>query len=416
MAKRRAGLEKAERLLVLAVDVDNDLYRKTKIGGPLVGRVQNLNGATQLALADPEDTDSNTMFQAVKIYDDLKEDGYSVNVATITGSETEGYSADREVTSQLEQVLDQTKADSCVFVTDGASDERVLPLIESRIKIGSVKTVTVKQNKALESTYITVLEKLKEPHYARIVFGIPALIFLGFAISYAAGFGWVPPVLLLGVYLFALGFGFLDTLIGSFSGFGFSVERMSFVFYLSALVFFIASIFIGASNYLSQLTTAAQNGTLAFAYGFQGFLLLLPFMFTLYLVGRVLDTKSSRYIFRNFKYGVYMGSSIILWVMAYSFLAWILGQIYFGQFLLYTLAAIVVGVAISTVANALKVKVLRTKKLKNKLVVNELGTMIGKVGGVDMKRGGLIINTSFGNPVRYSVDRVVEISDKIVVK
>ncbi len=414
MAKSK-GVEKSEHILVLVVDVDNDLYRKTRIGGPLVGRVQNLNGATQLALADPEDSDANTMFQAVKLYDDLKEDGYSVNVATITGAESEGYNADREIATQIEHVIDQTKADSCLFVTDGASDERVLPIIESRVKISSVKTVSVKQNKALESTYVAILEKLKEPHYARIVFGIPAILFLLFAISYAAGLGWQVPIGLIGLYLLIKGFGLEEILIGSFRGFGFSIERMSFVFYLSALVFFVASIFIGASNYLAQLGITG-NASFATAYAVEGFLLLLPFMLGLYLVGRMIDTKSNKYVFRNFRYGVYIGSSLIVWVLAYSFMAWLLGQIYFSQFLSFTIAAIVVGIAISVVANLLRVRVLRTKKLKNKIVVNELGTLIGKVAGVDTKKGGLIINTNFGNPVRYSVDRVVEISDKIVVK
>ncbi len=413
MTKRR-GIVKGERLLVLAIDVDNDLYRKTKISGPLIGRVQNLSGATQLALADPEDTDSNTMFQAVKTYDELKKEGYLVDIATITGAESEGYHADREITTQIEQVLGQTRADSCVFVTDGASDERVLPLIESRIKIGSVKAVTVKQSKALDSNYIAVLEKLKEPHYARIVFGIPAILFLLFAVSYAVGLGWQMPVGLIGLYLLIKGFGLEEILLESFRGFGFSVERISFVFYLSALVFFIASIFIGTSEYLQELKTASN--TYAAAYAIEGFLLLLPFMLILYLIGRMLDTKTNRYMFRNFKYGVYIGSSIILWVLSYSFMAWLLGQIYFSQFLFYALTAIAIGIAISTAANFLRVRVIRTKKLKNKLVVNELGTLIGKVAGVDTKRGGLVINTNFGNPVRYSVDRVVEISDKIVVK
>ena len=414
MAKSR-GMEKSERILVLAVDVDNDLYRKTRIGGPLIGRVQNLNGATQLALADPEDSDSNTMFQAVKLYDELREDGYSVNVATITGAESEGYNADREIATQIERVLDQTKSDTCLFVTDGASDERILPIVESRIKISSVKTVTVKQAKALESTYVAVLEKLKEPHYARIVFGIPAVLFLLFAISYAAGLSWQVPIGLIGLYLLIKGFGLEETLIGSFRGFGFSIERMSFVFYLSALVFVVASIFIGASNYLSQLKITG-DASFSTAYAVEGFLLLLPFMLGLYLLGRIIDTKTNRYVFRNFRYGVYIGSSVIVWVLAYSFMAWLLGQIYFSQFLGFTLAAIVGGVAISTAANMLRSRALKTRKLKNKVVVNELGTLIGKVAGIDTKKGGLIVNTSFGNPVRYSVDRVVEISDKIVVK
>ncbi len=116
--------DKNERLLVLAVDIDNDLYRKTRISGPVLGRVQNLNAATQLALADPEETDANTMFEAVKLYDDLKKEGYTVNVATITGAETEGYSADREISRQLDLTLAQYKSDACIFGTDGASDER----------------------------------------------------------------------------------------------------------------------------------------------------------------------------------------------------------------------------------------------------------------------------------------------------
>ena len=96
---------KEERILILAVDIDNDLYRKTKISGPLIGKVQNLNGATQLALADPQDSDSNTMFEAVRLYDEMLGKGYLVNVATITGSEDEGYNADMEISRQLELVL-----------------------------------------------------------------------------------------------------------------------------------------------------------------------------------------------------------------------------------------------------------------------------------------------------------------------
>jgi putative membrane protein len=414
MAERR-GIDKSERLLVLAIDVDNDLYRKTGIGGPLLGRVQNLNAATQLSLADPEDTDANTMFQAVKLYDELKKEGYSVSIATVTGAESEGYAADRAITIQLEHVLDQTKADSCVFVTDGASDERVLPLVESRIKIGSVKSVTVKQSKALESTYITVLEKLKEPHYARIVFGIPAVILLLFAVSYLLGLGWEVPVGLIGLYMVIKGFGLEETLIGSFRGFGFSIDRLSFVFYLSALVFFIAAIFVGSSNYLSYMHSSSDQGV-ATAYAVEGFLLLLPIMLLLYLLGRILDTKSNKYLFRNFRYGTYIGSSVILWVLAYSFVSWILDQIYFSELLLFTIAAIAIGVAVSMITGGLRKRVVKSKRLKGKLVVNEFGTLIGKVAGVDTRKGGLVVDTSFGNPVRYSVDRIVDISDKIVIK
>jgi putative membrane protein len=407
--------DKEERILVLAVDIDNDLYRKTNISGPLIGRVQNLNGASQLALADPQDTDANTMFEAVKIYDELKKDGYTVNVATITGSEKEGYDADREIARQLELVLESTKSDGCVFVTDGASDMRILPIVQSRIKINSTKTVKLKQAENLENTYFTLIEKLKEPHYARIVFGIPAILILLFAISYLLGAGWEPPVALIGLYLLLKGFGLEDAFIDSFKGFGFSIERMSFAFYLSSMIFLAISVFIGVDNYYNQMSIS-NNISVSIAYGLQGFLILVPIVMFLYLIGRIIDVRSSKYMFRSFKYGMYLGSSIIVWILSYSFLSWIIGQIYFGQFFNYTLLVIAIGIVVSYSISFLRRRVIGSKRLKNKLVVNELGALIGKVGGVNLKKGRFVINTSFGNPINYSVDRIVEISDKVVIK
>ena len=407
--------DKEQRILVLAADIDNDLYQKTKISGPLLGKVQNINGATQLALADPEDTDSNTMFEAVKLYDQLVEDGYMVNVATITGSEKEGYNADMEIARQLELVLEQYKADSCVFVSDGASDDRVIPIIQSRIKISSVKMVTIKQAKGLENTYFTILEKLKEPHYARIVFGLPAVLILLFASSYILGGGWEPPAALIGLYLLIKGFGLEEGFINSFRGFGFSIDRMSFVFYLASMIFVIAAIFIGYGSYLSAYQSSGSQIN-SYAYGIEGFLILMPVILILYLIGRIIDTRGSRYVFRNFKYGIYIGSSIIFWVLSLSFVAWIVGQIYFSQFINFTVLAIIIGIGISTVASLLRRRTLQQKKLKDKLVVNELGALIGKVAGLNIKSGRFIVNTSFGNPVSYSVDRIIDISDKVVIK
>ncbi len=414
MRDLKLSKEKNERLLVLVIDVDNDLYRKTKIGGPLLGRVQNLNGATQLGLADPEDPDSNTMFAAVKIYDQLKEDGYQVNIATITGAESGGYAADSEIVRQLEHVLQQYKSDSCIFVGSGASDERVMPLIESRIKISSVKPVIIKQAQAFENTYVKILDKLQEPHYARIVFGIPAIVLLLFAISYAIGIGWQVPVGIIGVYLVLKGFGIEDSLISSFNSLGFSLDKMSFVFYLSALVFSIASLFLAVGNYAYQIK---QNSlVISVAYALEGFMVLIPVAMILYLAGRSIDTRSNRYIFRNFKYGVYVGSVIIFWVLVYTFIAWIIGQLYFSQFLLFTIIAIIVGISVSSFSNVLRRRALRQRRLVNKTVINEVGALIGKVTKVDARNGKLIVNTSFGNPIKYGVDRIVEISDKVVIK
>ncbi|MDE1860792.1 MAG: DUF373 family protein [Candidatus Micrarchaeota archaeon] len=416
MPKAKFNLKnKEEKLLILSVDVDNDLYRKTKISGPLLGRVQNLNGATQLALADPEDSDANGMFYAVKLYDKMKEEGYLVNIATITGSEAEGYHAGNEVARQLDLVLRANNADACILVTDGASDKQVIPIIESRIRINGVQVVTIKQAEKLENTYFAIIEKLKEPHYSRIVFGLPALVILLFTISYIIGAGWFLPAVLIGIYLMVKGFGLEEVFISSFQKFGFSIDRMSFVFYLSAMLFVIAGGFLAAYDYYSNLSVT-NNVLVSTAYLIEGFLLMLPIALVLYLIGRMIDVRNGRYMFRGFKYGMYMTSSIILWILLYSFTEWLVGQIYFSQLINYTIAAIAIGIVVSITTNQLRKHVLKDQKLKDKMVVNELGAMIGKIGGIDINHGKIVINTSFGNPITYSVDRIVDVQEKVVIK
>ena len=130
--------------------------------GPVTGRADNLMAAGKLALADPQDTDANAMFEAVRKYDELKKEGYSVSIATITGAEKEGYVADAELARQIELMVERFKSDACVLVTDGKSDARVLPLLQTRLKVNSVDMVRMKQAETLENTYFTIFEKLKE--------------------------------------------------------------------------------------------------------------------------------------------------------------------------------------------------------------------------------------------------------------
>ncbi|MEM2974524.1 MAG: DUF373 family protein, partial [Candidatus Micrarchaeia archaeon] len=168
-----------EKILVLCVDRDNDLGTKIKKTGPIIGREANVAAATALLMKDPEDTDGNSIFQAVKVFDEMQKKA-DVQIVTLTGDAKLGYDADRKVTQQLERVLIEFPAPSCIFISDGADDEQVLPIISSRIKINSKKTVVMRQAKELEKTYIVLLNKIKEPYYARLIFGIPALIILSF--------------------------------------------------------------------------------------------------------------------------------------------------------------------------------------------------------------------------------------------
>jgi len=95
----------ANKLLVICIDRDDDLGRKTGIPTPVVGRNACIEAAQRLALEDPEDADSNSIFYAVKTYEDLVSKGYNAQVITVTGVENRGVQADEKVASQIKSVL-----------------------------------------------------------------------------------------------------------------------------------------------------------------------------------------------------------------------------------------------------------------------------------------------------------------------
>ena len=49
------------------------------------------------------------------------------------------------------------------------------------------------------------------------------------------------------LYLLIKGFGLEEAFINSFSGFGFSIDRMSFVFYLISVLFIVVGVFIASA-------------------------------------------------------------------------------------------------------------------------------------------------------------------------
>jgi putative membrane protein len=214
-------------IIVLCIDRDNDLFDKGGVPGPLIGREKNLQGAISLSLADPEDPDSNAMFYAIKLYDQLNKEGNAVEVVTLTGDRKLGVTADRIVSAQLDRVLLELNPTSCILVSDGVADEEVLPIIKSRIKVDSTKIVFIKQAKELEKTYFVVLEKLKDPYFARTIIGVPAILLLLISLSSFFGLGWQPIGVLIGIYLVLKIMGFEDMILDFISDFRFSFERAS---------------------------------------------------------------------------------------------------------------------------------------------------------------------------------------------
>ena len=106
----------ANKLLVICIDRDDDLGRKTGIPTPVVGRDACIEAAQRLALEDPEDADSNSIFFAIKTYEDLVSKGYKAQVVTVTGVENRGVQADEKVASEIKSVLKKFSANGAVIV------------------------------------------------------------------------------------------------------------------------------------------------------------------------------------------------------------------------------------------------------------------------------------------------------------
>lgn len=209
------GLDSRPKTLILCVDRDDDIGRKTGIETPIVGRDANLEAASRLALADPEEADANAMFAAVSLYDRLAAEGEGAyQLATIAGSPEGGVEADRSLIRELETVLESFPSREVILVTDGFSDEFIVPIIQSRLHITSIRRVIVKHSERIEESWAIFLRYMKaflnDPYYSKFSLGVPGilLVVLGFLIVFdqLQNAGMIIPFIL-GMALLLRGFG-----------------------------------------------------------------------------------------------------------------------------------------------------------------------------------------------------------------
>ena len=157
------------------------------------------------------------MFEAVRIYDNLKKNAKGQEeheVATIAGSDLHGIEADRQLVAELTEVLKEFHATDVILVTDGYTDEMVLPLIESRVPVTSVRRIVIQHSKSIEesaalfSRYMKLLAE--NPRYARMVLGLPGLLIvvLGILAFTEEGLKYAIPALgvIIGAFLVMRGF------------------------------------------------------------------------------------------------------------------------------------------------------------------------------------------------------------------
>jgi putative membrane protein len=193
-------------LLVLCIDLDDDLGRKAGVETPVVGREAVESAAVALATTDPEDSDSNVLFEGLHIHDDITDE--QVEVAAVTGVESGGVAANRKVGEEVDQILaglatgEEIRA---LVVTDGAQDESVIPVIRSRLPIDGVRRVVVRQAQNLESMYYTMKQVLDDPETRGTILVPLGIVLLIYPLAEIAAELGVPGAAVFGVLSALLG-------------------------------------------------------------------------------------------------------------------------------------------------------------------------------------------------------------------
>jgi putative membrane protein len=241
------------KTLILNIDRDDDFGRKAQVKSPIIGVQNNLDAANKLGLADAEDSDLNAIFFAISIYESLKKEEKDVEIATLCGNINVGVKSDQKLAEQLDSVIKETNAQDAILISDGAEDEHILPIIQSRVKITSIQRVNVKQSKQIEDTYYRIIKLLDEDKVKKQFFLPIALILIVWAIfaifgMAASGFGAI--LFTLGIYLLIRTFNSEKKVAVVWHEFrsGLLTGRPSFYTFILSIVIIAVSVFYAYNN------------------------------------------------------------------------------------------------------------------------------------------------------------------------
>ncbi|MFB6113535.1 MAG: DUF373 family protein, partial [Halodesulfurarchaeum sp.] len=168
------------RTLVVVVDRAGDVPGKTGLATPIAGweAIQSL--VVDLGIADPEDSTVNCLLEGLNVTKGLRDEDEEAIVAVVSGG-TEGVvGADQAIAREVDELMERYDPDASIVVIDSTEDERLLPIVESRLRVDSVDRVVVRQARDLESTYYFLKQFLADEELRTTVLvpiGIVLLVF-----------------------------------------------------------------------------------------------------------------------------------------------------------------------------------------------------------------------------------------------
>ena len=180
------------KIIIICIDRDDDIGIKGGINTPIVGKDQCIEAGTRLAIEDPEDSDCNAIFGAIKSYEEFRTKGYDVEVTLVAGKYNRGIEGDAKIAQEIDLVLDNYNADAAVVVSDGEDDETLIPVIQGKVPILSIQRIIVRQSRSVEYSYAVLGRYIKilfyDPRYSKFFLGLPGALFITSGLSILFGF------------------------------------------------------------------------------------------------------------------------------------------------------------------------------------------------------------------------------------
>jgi len=409
--------------LILCIDRDNDLGKKTKYKGPVVGAEKNMKAAKALALEDPTDTDVNALYGALKLARET-----DAEVITITGDERVGLISDREIARQLDAIMEKVKPDSVILVTDGLDDEQVIPIIQSRVRIDAVHRVVVRQSKELEKAYFKLANFMKEvmadPELARLIFGLPGVILLLLAAGGAQAASLIMGVI--GVYLIVKGIGWEEEIFKKTEEFikSLSVDRIStLLFTIAAITFALGGITAYESMQKSSLAftdTEAALNTIGLFILTSSSLNLVLLGIGIAVVARIVDEWTLKNFIYVKKYISLMGFIIMVKVFLEAIANYVVADDYGVSNFIFTglvvLVALWLWIRITEYLFKPEVDLILAliEKTEGREIVDEAGESLGTVRKAIIEH--LEVKEVYSKRKAYNKADIVSLGETIVVR
>lgn len=153
------------------------LTRGTSVADPpVVGRSAVESLVTSLGVEDPEDSRVNCILEAIRVADDLDDE----TVLAVLSGPREPVGGERAIARQLDELVEAYDLDSAVVVVDSAENERLVPIVESRLPVDAVDRVVVRQARDIESTYYLLKQFLADEELRKTILvpiGVALLVF-----------------------------------------------------------------------------------------------------------------------------------------------------------------------------------------------------------------------------------------------